>query len=184
LRNIGLLVLLTALAAVTWLAGRAPTPTLPPAPSGAELPLGYYLRGARLVGTDEQGRVAYRILAQRLDELPEQERLELAGVAVEYQPTDETPWRISAAGASAPRDGSQLDLRGNVELLSSPTDGSEAVRIATEQLRFSPESSSVETDEAVTIQVGDWELAAVGLRTHLKGDTLELESNVHGKFAP
>lgn len=176
--------LLTALAAVTWLAGRMPAPASPPTQSGAELPLGYYLRGARLIGTDEQGRVAYRILAQRLDELPEQELLELAGVAVEYQPTDETPWRISAAGARAPKDGSHLDLRGSVELRSSPTDGSKPVSIATEQLRFSPESSSVESDEAVTIRVGDWQLAAIGLRTHLKDNTLELESDVHGKFAP
>jgi hypothetical protein len=35
----------------------------------------------------------------------------------------------------------------------------------------------------VTISVGDWHVAADRLRTHLKGDIVELESNVHGKFS-
>jgi lipopolysaccharide export system protein LptC len=182
LRNTLLLLLLAALAGGTWLASRAPVPTGPVLESGSERPLGYYLRGARLVGTDETGRVAYRIHAEQLDERPEQELLELTGVDVEYQPADETPWRISAAAATAPKDGSQLDLKGNVELESAPVDGGRPVRIATDALRFFPDTSSVESDETVTIHVGDWRLSAKGLRTHLKGDSLELESEVHGIF--
>jgi LPS export ABC transporter protein LptC len=103
---------------------------------------------------------------------------------VEYQPADAIPWRISAAQASAPKDGSQLDLEGGVELRSEPTDGSEPVFIAAPALRFIPDTSSAESDQAVQIRVGDWRLDAIGLRTHLKGDTLELESEVHGQFSP
>ena len=55
--------------------------------------------------------------------------------------------------------------------------------IATESLRFSPDTSQAQSDAPVQIRVGDWQLEAIGLRTHLKGDTLELESEVHGKFA-
>lgn len=184
LRNTSVLVLLAALAGATWLASLAPAPVAPPVDPGEERPLGYYLRGARLVGTDDAGRVAYRIHAERLDERPEQELLELTGVAIEYQPPDDTPWRISAAVATAPKDGSQLDLRGNVELESLPADGGRPVHIVTEELRFFPDSSSVESEETVEIRVGDWRLSAKGLRTHLKGDSLELESEVHGRFGP
>jgi len=128
--------------------------------------------------------VAYRILADRLDELPGEDRLRLEGVKVEYGPADETAWAISAASAITPKDGSLLDLAGDVELRSSPADGSHPLTILTQALRFSPDTSSVESDEAVQFRVGDWQLDAVGLRTDLKGDTLELESQVHGKFAP
>lgn len=184
MRNTWVLVLLAALAAATWLASRTPSSVAPAVDGGDGPPLGYYLRGARLVGTDANGRVAYRIHAERLDEHPDREVLELTGVAVEYQPADETPWRISAAAATAPKDRSQLDLKGNVELESAPADGGRPMRIATEELRFFPDSSSVESDETVTILVGDWRLSAKGLRTHLKGDSLELESEVHGRFGP
>jgi LPS export ABC transporter protein LptC len=184
-RNTVVMLVLALLAAGTWLATWQRQDTSPPAErvDDAE-PLGYYIRGARILGTDEQGRVTYRIFAERLDETPDEQRLQLTGVNVDYRPADETAWSISAASASSPRDGSQLDLAGNVEVRSSPTDGSEPLTIAAANLRFSPDTSSAESDDAVEIRVGDWQLQAVGLRTHLKGDTLELESDVHGTLAP
>lgn len=184
LRNAAILAVLAVLAGVTWLLSRPPTPAAAPERARDERPLGYYLRGARFTGTDEQGRVAYRILAERLDELPNEERLDLAGVRIDYTPPDETPWQISAAVATGPKDRSRLDLRGSVEVTSAPTDGSEPVAITTETLRFEPATSSAESDAAVSIRVGDWRLEAKGLRTHLKGNTLRLESEVHGTFAP
>ena len=183
LRNTVILLGLAFLAAVTWFASLERIgPTSDTVVDADTRPLGYYLRGARIVGTDEQGRVAYRILAQQLDEVPNEERLRLEGVSVEYRPAEETAWDISAASASAPKDRSVLELAGNVELRSSPADGSTPLLITTQQLRFTPDTSSAESDETVTIHVGDWQLVADSLRTHLKGDTLELES-VNGIFA-
>jgi lipopolysaccharide export system protein LptC len=176
---------LALLAAVTWFASWQPTGPAPAVPTDAESrPLGYYLRDARLVGTDEQGRVSYRLSAERLDEVPNEERLRLEGVSLEYTPADETAWQISAGLGTAPKDRSQLTFAGEVELRSSPTDGSAPVIITTAKLEFWPDTSSAESDEPVTIRVGDWHLAAVGLRTYLKGDTLQLESEVHGTLAP
>ena len=101
-----------------------------------------------------------------------------------YRPVDDTAWDITATTASAPKDGSELDLLGHVEIKSSPADGSPPVSIATEQLRFVPDTSSAASTEPVTVIVGDWHFDAVGLSTHLKGDILKLESKVHGVFAP
>jgi len=180
-----LAVLLAAVALATWFYSWQPEPPDRRDTSGDDAGgLGYYIHGARLLGTDEQGRIAYRILAERLEEAPDREFLQLDGVDVEYRPTDQVPWRISASMGQAPKDGSQLDLAGDVELRSEPEDGSEPMFIATQALRFVPDTSSVESDQPVQIRVGDWRLDATGLRTHLKDDTLELESDVHGKFLP
>jgi LPS export ABC transporter protein LptC len=147
-------------------------------------PAGYFARGARIVRTDDQGRPAYRIFAERLDELPGEDRLKLTGVNVDYQPSDEAAWSISAATATYAKDGSQLDLRGAVEIRSTPTDDADPVTITTERLLFSPDSSSAESDGTVAIRVGDLQLRAQGLSADLKGDTLRLESQVHGTFLP
>jgi LPS export ABC transporter protein LptC len=178
------MVVLAALAIATWLYRRVPStaPRTPPA-EGAQ-PLGYYLRAARMLGTDEQGRIAYRILADNLEELPDQQRLKLDGVRIEYLPADADAWLISANAGTAPKDGSELELNGDVSLRSEPRDGGKAVVIAAETLRFFPESSSAESETPVTISLGDWRVEAGRLRTHLKGDIVELESKVHGKFAP
>lgn len=174
---------LAILAAATWLFNwqREPSRQVV-ARTDDNRPLGYYVLDARWLGTDDAGRIAYRISAERLEEVPDRQLLRLSGVQVLFEPVDEVPWSISAANASAPKDASQLDLEGNVELTSSPADGTQPVAISTERLRFWPDSSSAESDEPVRIRVGDFALSAVGLRTHLKGDTLRLESNVHGTF--
>ena len=184
-RNAVVMIVLAIVAAATWIATWQPADVGEPTDLVAEgEPLRVLTRGARINVSDEQGRPAYRILAERFDELPGDERLQLTGVTVDYQPADESAWSLTAATAKYARDGSQLDLLGNVQVRSAPTDGSEPVTIVTEQLLFSPDTSSVESDEGVEIRVGAWQLRAVGLRTLLKEDTLELESQVHGTLAP
>ena len=176
------MVVLAALAVATWIYGRTPAIAPRPLPAEGAQPLGYYLRAARMLGTDEQGRIAYRILADNLEELPQQQRLKLDGVRIEYLPADADTWLISANAGTAPKDGSELELNGNVRLRSEPRDGGKAVVIAAETLRFFPNTSSAESDTPVSISVGDWHVEAGRLRTLLKGDVLELESKVHGKF--
>ena len=185
MRNTVVMIVLAILAAATWMATWQPADVGEPADLvAAAEPVRVLTRGARLTGMDEQGRPTYRIFAERLDELPGEEQLQLTGVNVDYQPVDETAWLLSAASAKYARDGSQLDLLGNVQVRSAPTDGSEPMTIVTEQLLFSPDTSSAESDENVEIRVGGWQLRALGLRTLLKEDTLELESQVHGTLLP
>jgi lipopolysaccharide export system protein LptC len=179
------MLVLAALAAATSVATWQRQNPDPQADAGTDTrPLGYYARGTRILVTDEQGRVTARVRAERLDELADEGLLRLEGVAVEYVPPDETAWAISATTASAPKDGSLLELAGDVEIRNLPTDGAAQQTILTQALRFWPDTSNVESDQPIELRVGDWHFRAVGLRTDLKGDTLELESQVHGTFAP
>lgn len=179
------MIVLAALAAATTLATWRGDEASPPVESVAEAePLGYYARGARLSRTDEQGRFAYRIFAERLDELPGDEALQLTGVRVEYRPADETAWSLTAASAKYTRDGSLLDLVGEVEVRSSPADGAKPVTITTQRMVFSPDTSSAESEDAVQIRVGGWQLEGMGLRADLKEHVLRLESEVHGTLVP
>jgi len=177
------MVVLAAFAVATWLYGRTPSSAPRTLATEGAQPLGYYLRAARMLGTDEQGRIAYRILADNLEELPQQQRLKLDGVRIEYLPAGADTWIISATAGTAPKDGSELLLNGDVSLRSEPRDGGKAVVIAGETLRFFPNTSIAESDTPVSIRVGDWHVDAGRFRTLLKGDVLELESKVHGTFA-
>lgn len=183
MRNTVVMIVLALLAAATgFLRWQRGTPDPAPAVDENTSPLGYYVRGARVVGTDEQGRVAYRVFALRLDELPEEQRLRLESPSVEYHAVGQRAWTMSGTSATAPKDVSEVDFVGDVELKSSRDDGAEPLTFLTQKLKFSADRSSVETNEAVTMRVGDSQLEAIGLRVDLKGDTLELESQVHGEF--
>jgi LPS export ABC transporter protein LptC len=183
-RNLILIVLLGAAAVASWWWSR-PAPIEAPRarPTGDE-ELGYYLRGARMLGTDDSGRVAYRIFADRLDERPGEDRLLLERVQIDYRPPDQMPWVITAGTGSATRDHSELELADGVEIHSEPTDGRAPVHITTATLKFLPMTSLAETEQRVVITAGSWHVEGTGLRTLLKADRLELESDVHGKFAP
>ena len=182
MRNTVVMIVLALLAAATgFLRWQRATPDAVPAVDESTSPLGYYVHGARVLGLEE-GRVAYRVFAARLDELPGEQRLRLESARVEYQAAGETAWTMSAVSATAPKDVSEVDFVGDVEIEGSPADGSEPTTIVTQKLKFSSERSSAETDEAVTIRMGDWHFDAIGLRVDLKSDTLELESKVHGEF--
>ena len=184
-RNTVVMIVLAILAAATWVATWEREASAPAVEASTDpRPLGYYMRGTRLLVTDEQGRIVYRLNAERLDEVPNEARLRLEGVTVAYEPANETAWGMSAVSASAPKDGSLLELEGDVEVRSAPADGSRPVTISTQRLQLQPNTSSVESNEPVEIRVGDWRLRAVGLSTDLKGHTLRLESQVHGTFAP
>jgi LPS export ABC transporter protein LptC len=184
-RNTVVMIVLAILAAVTSIATWQRQEAAAPAERVAEaVPAGYFARGARIVGTDEEGRPMYRIFAERLDELPGEDRLKLTGVKVDYQPPDEAAWSLSAATAIYARDGSELDFAGGVEIRSAAEDDADPVTITTEQLLLSPDTSSAESDSVVEIRVGELQLRGVGLRADLKGDTLRLESLVHGTLSP
>lgn len=184
LRNGLAIVVLLAAAIATWYWSRPAD--LPKAARRVEdaAPLGFYVRGARMQGTDAEGRVTYRIRADRLEELPDQSLLELNGVRVEYSPADLMPWLIRADHASTPKNGARLDLDGDVQLRSEPADGGRPITIATTRLTFIPDDSTVVSAEPVRLTVGDWRVDAVGLRANLKDDQVELESKVHGQVAP
>lgn len=185
MRNTLIMLVLAILAAATWVATWQPAERSVPAEQvDRSQELGYYVRGARILGTDEQGRVTYRIFAERLDELPGEGRLELTSVDVEYQPADETAWSISASNASSTKEISQLELVGAVELRSAPTDASKPLAIFTEKLTFRLDTSEVESRGPVEVHFGNLRLRAVGFRTDLKGDSLQLESEVHGQLLP
>jgi LPS export ABC transporter protein LptC len=174
---------LGAAAVASWIYSRPEPVSSPRRSGGDDTPLGYYLRGARIVGTDEEGREAYRISADRLEEETGDDRLLFENLEIEYHPSDEVAWTITAGAGSGPKDRSQFELGDRVEVHSDPTDGSAPVHIVTDSLTFDPDTSTAESDATTHLRVGDWQLSGNRLRANLKDGRLKLESEVHGKFS-
>ena len=182
-RNLVIFSMLTTAAAASWYWGRVGTSDEPLGELQETLPLGYYLTDAEITGTDEEGRLLYKIWAGRAEERPNENRLLLSDVRVEYRPEDDGPWLLTADSGEAPADESYFDLRGAVELANETYDGDRTI-IRTQTLRFEPGQLIASSNEAVSLLVGSRRLDAVGIRVFLKEDRLELESSVHGEFAP
>jgi LPS export ABC transporter protein LptC len=183
LRNVVIFSALSAAAGASWYWGRIGTAESVPNGLREPLPLGYYLRNAEIMGTDENGRLLYKIWAAHAEERPNENRLLLSDVRVEYRPEEDVPWTLTADFGETPTDETFVDLRGAVELANEPDDGDRTV-IQTQTLRFEPGELIASSDESVSLFFGSRQLNAVGIRVFLRDERLELESSVHGEFGP
>jgi lipopolysaccharide export system protein LptC len=183
-KNLFVMFFLTAAAGASWYWSRAGTADNRPGGPRDTSPLGYYLTDAEIVSANEDGHLLYKIWAGRAEERPNENRLYLRDVRVEYRPIEDIPWLLTADSGEAPSDQSHIDLYGNVKLANEPRDQGERTLIQTQELRFEPETYIASTKAAVRLFVGARQLDAVGIRVYLRDDRLELESNVHGEFDP
>ena len=175
---------LTAIAMLTWLWSRQGIEDEDPmGPVGAAAP-GYYLHGASILGTDEEGRALFQVQAARAEELPAEKRLLLSDVAVSYQPETDVPWVLTATEGQAFLEETYLDFSGEVELTRNEQSDSGPTAIRTSSLRLEPATFDVYTDGPVILYFGTRRLDAVGLSANLKAERMALESSIHGEFGP
>lgn len=182
LRNGVAICLLGAAAFATWYWSRA-APERLDTTVRRPTPLGYYLRDAVLLGTNEQGSIVYRIEADLANERPEDGALLLSDVEIRYQPGQNIPWRVEAARAEVHRGTPLLQLEGGVRIERAGGEAGKHAVLETPSLRFEPEEHKAVASGPVSFQVGGRTLHAEGLTAFLKEDRLELESNIRGRLA-
>lgn len=144
---------------------------------------GYYLKSARILGTGANGDLLYEIQAEQAEQQGDN-RIDFSVVSVNYSPQSEVPWTVNADTASIEKDKKRVMLRGHVTAVSSEGFSGNDTEIRTQYLELDPENFLAETDERVQIRIGARSLTATGMLASLQDNTLELKSNVSGKFFP
>ena len=138
-RNTVVMIVLAILAAATWVATWQRQDADPPAAASADA------RAARVTTCAGRGCSArtskaasiYRLFAERARRAARRSSgCDSRASASITSPRPKPHGCISASSASAPKDGSLLELVGSVEVRSSPADGSRPVTITTEKLQF------------------------------------------------
>lgn len=143
----------------------------------------FYLKSARILGTDAAGRLLYQIEAEYAEQHPNEE-IDFRNVQIRYSTDADVPWILDADTATIAGNQEWLILSGHVRVLSEDGLEGEVTEIRTPYLEFDPRSFRAETDSRVQIRVGARSLTATGMLALLQEDRLELRSNVSGKFVP
>lgn len=173
---------LTAGALASWYLARQNRADVAPPPLETTH-RGYYLKSARILGTGADGSLLYEIQAEHAEQ-QDHNRIAFTDVSVNYTPQSEVPWTVDADTATIEQDESRVLLRGHVRAVSKEGFSGNDTEILTQYLELDPERSVAETDARVQIRIGARSLTATGMLASLKDNTLELKSNVSGKFAP
>jgi len=181
-RQVIIIALLTAAALGSWYLARQ-------GGSGNEAPpadvehRGYYLKSARILGTGPDGELLYEIRAARAEQMAD-DRVDFTTVSVSYSPDSAVPWSVDADTATIDDDGRRVMLRGHVRAFSREGFSGNDTEIRAPWLELLPDEYLAETDARVQIRIGERSLTATGMLASLKDNTLELKSNVSGKFVP
>ena len=182
-RSVMLLVVLTAGALGSWYLARQNQSSEPEAlPYEAEH-RGYYLKSARILGTDDDGSLLYEIEAALAEQTAE-DQVEFSEVRIRYSPEADIPWVVHADSATLREGSPQIMLRGHVRAIGTRGDNDQDTEIRTQYLELDPERFVAETNERVQIRIGARSLTATGMLASLNDDRIELKSNVRGKIAP
>lgn len=143
---------------------------------------GYYLEDAVIVETGADGKPRVKLAARVIAQNPMDDSIGLTDVRVNYSADGAKQWLLTAKEGFVPPGSQLIEFSGNVEIqdLSSST----APRVTSDRLELDMGKNIAHTDSPVQIAFGPHTLSARGLWADLKGETLRLESQVHGQFAP
>jgi LPS export ABC transporter protein LptC len=145
---------------------------------------GYYLTGATITDTGDDGAARTRIRAERIEQRPADNSVVLSALQLTYSGADVRDWIVTAEHGVVPESSKVVRLAGNVQVRGAVGDGGLEAVIETPTLEFDTEQSIASTSDDVRIVMGTRALTAHGLDADLKQHRVRLESRVHGQFNP
>ena len=174
---------LTAAAIGSWYVSRRHLPDDSAAAYDATQNRGYYLKSARILGTGPEGALLYEIKAVSAQQKSDK-RIEFSDVQIQYSPQSEIPWTIDADTATLYPQQQRVHLSGHVRAVSEKGFSGDETEIRTQYLELDPENYVAETDERVQIRIGSRSITGTGMLASLSHNTMEIRSNVSGRFIP
>lgn len=143
-----------------------------------------YLQDARIDEFDRRGRLKLRVAARRIEQDPADDSVSLTDLELEYLALPGQIWRMTARHGAAPQGFGTVTLSGDVVMTGERDQVPHTASVRTGRLVLDTSSQVARTPLPVAVAVGGHTLRARGLTANLKGETLRLESEVHGNFAP
>ncbi|MEM9172128.1 MAG: LPS export ABC transporter periplasmic protein LptC [Pseudomonadota bacterium] len=145
---------------------------------------GYYVLDAMIYSGNAGTRGAYEIRAREAQQSAAGEPILLQDIEVNYTGDATLAWDIQARTAALSEASGYLEMAGSVVATRRPGGDAQPLIVTTERLAFDPQTDLVSSDERVRFAIGTGILEGTGLRVHLSDDTLALQSNVRGEYAP
>lgn len=144
---------------------------------------GFYLKSARILGTNSDGQLLYEIKSEYAEQLDNNE-VEFRNVEIRYTAETQVPWILHADTALMAGNRDYIKLIGNVVAVSNEGFSGDVTEIRTHYLELEPTKFRAMTEEHVQIRIGMRSITATGMLAMLQTNQLQLKSDVSGNFVP
>jgi lipopolysaccharide export system protein LptC len=182
-RNVTTFVVLLIVASGTWYLARSLRSTEITETKSNGSVEGFYLKSARILGTDIGGQLLYEIEADYVEQKQNNE-VAMQNVQISYTAESQVPWTINADEATISEDQRFVRLSGHVIAVSEVGFEGQVTEIRAPRMDIEPRTYTAQTDSRVQIRIGSRSLTATGMLALLQDNQLQLRSNVSGKFIP
>ena len=147
-RNVTTFIVLLLIALGTWYLGRSlrSTEVTETVANGALE--GFYLKSARILGTDLNGHLLYEIAADYVEQKASNE-IAMQNVQISYTAESQVPWTINADEATISEDQRLVSLSGHVIARSDAGFEGQVTEIRAPHLDIEPTSYRAETDSSL-----------------------------------
>jgi LPS export ABC transporter protein LptC len=143
---------------------------------------GYYVTDATLTELGQDGKPRVVVHARSIEQQLADQSVLLSDLNMDYTTPNLGVWHLTAAHGHMPSDRQSVQLFGDVRVTGSADRAGGKAIILTDKLNYDTQSNIVQTAEPVSIEFGPHLLHGRGLRAELNDGTLQLESNVNGRF--
>ena len=134
------------------------------------------LKEVHLQEDAKSGSYRWSLDAERAESLPDSGKTSLWKVSIGVQETDKS-WKVTSDEGDLVRDTKDVELRGNVVLVSS-----EGLRVETTVLRWNNAEGRAWTDQPVTIYKGDGVVTGFGLEARPSEEITLVRGRVKATF--
>jgi LPS export ABC transporter protein LptC len=143
---------------------------------------GYYLTDATLTEMGPDGRPRIVVRARNIEQQLSDQSVLLSDLKLDYRTETNEVWTVTSESGRMPPDRRSLLLSGNVVVTGNTSRGSPVIH--TDTLSYDTDTNVIQTSDVVYIRFGHNDLRGRGLRAKLNTGTLQLESNINGRFHP
>jgi LPS export ABC transporter protein LptC len=128
------------------------------------------------------GKRVYQLQARLVEYYPDADRLQLQKPRLEMVRDNGSHWLLHAESGHTGRDGDPIWLTGSVTIQQLDVKSGNPMRIETRDVLVKPGALLAETAQAASITGNGFRIDTNGLRANLGNNTLELHSQVRGRF--
>ncbi|MFV1981903.1 MAG: LPS export ABC transporter periplasmic protein LptC [Thiohalomonadales bacterium] len=142
----------------------------------------YYLDDFSTIIMDKSGSPYYKLSSPHLDHYPVNQITKISKPELFIFDSKDYPWKLIADNAQVSNKGNHIYFTGNVKINKSSANINENIVIIADELSVFIAEQLVKSKTMVTIIQGKHRVNAKGLEFNLKNHTLELLSQVNGKY--
>lgn len=181
-RLVSLLAVLALVAGIYFFSSGPGTTDAPKAAGQPSEEPGYAARNAEVVETGDDGRPMYTLIADRVRQHPNDNRVALDRPRMTFVASDGNTWHVKSRAGQIRDDGANVILFGDVHV-NGQVPGTEATAVIdTSILAFDTKKEVVTTHAPVSVDWNGGKLSGTGLIAKLTDHQVKLESRIHGSF--